>query len=330
MPVIEPTNMTGIDDSGAFCFEQQQQKKGVEMSEYENNSSLIYMPVRYGQQKGVVRFSGPVDANRIFMLCDEIDSLISEYYYNRVCIEIDSNGGEAKSLLYFCEKLKGWRRGGVRIETMALTQCASAAAMMLSMGDIGFRSAMPKTTLVYHNARVALSQRPFTSDVLEKISTLLNKTDSDLLVMLLRHIYGTIQEDCFQLLEAFYCTLPFIEHKVDFQIFKTLNNAKVNRLIARLEKTDETAAQYKLRVEIQHAIRSSLKVIQSKCAPARNKLPLDEMPILPESYANQENVIAWLLQRFEHFHDLFTQDITICPEEALSQGLIDTIAGGNI
>jgi ATP-dependent protease ClpP protease subunit len=296
------------------------------MSETGNRLDSIRLPVKFEQQRGVVRFSGAVDANRIFALCDEIDSLIDEYYYSRIRIEIDSTGGEVKSLLYFCEKLKKWRKAGVRIETKALTLCASAAALMLSMGERGYRTAMPKTKLVYHNARVTLSQNPFTSDVLDKLSTTLSQTDTDMLVTLMRHLYGGVEEGCFRLLETLACKLPFMERKIDVAAFKLLNNAKINRLASSIEKTDEDSILYRLRVELHYAVRNLFKVKQPECtikhSPASNEAPFPSEPA-----GSNEEVVAWLLQRFEHFRDLFTQDITICPEAALSEGLIDTIEG---
>ena len=292
------------------------------MSEMASRTDIASLPIRYEQQLGVVRFSGPVDANRIFALCDEIDSLINEYYYSRIRIEIDSSGGEAKSLLYFCEKLKEWRRTGARIETKALTLCASAAALMLSMGEIGFRAAMPKTMLLYHNARINLSQRPLTSDVLAKLGSSLCKTDSDMLVSLMRHIYGGVRLECFRLLEAFSCKLPFMERKIDIDAFKILNNTKINQLARRVTKTVDDLDQYRLRTDLHHAVKTLLTT--KPAGKGGQKTGEDRQPD-PED--NDVITTAWLLRRFEHFQELFTEDNTICPEEALSEGLIDSIAG---
>ena len=76
----------------------------------ENKVTVIYRP-----DHAVVRFSGDVNANRIFSLCDEIDTAINYYFYDRVRIEIDSPGGEAKALNYFINQLASWRKRGVEI-----------------------------------------------------------------------------------------------------------------------------------------------------------------------------------------------------------------------
>ena len=298
------------------------------MSESKSNSDPGRLPVRYEQQRGVVRFCGPVEANRIFALCDEIDSLINEYYYNQVVLEIDSPGGDVKSLLYYCEKLKGWRQHGVRIETVALTLCASAAAFMLSLGDIGQRRAMPRASLLYHNARiVASSQIPLTSDRLEKLRTSLSQTDSDMLVVLLRHLYSDVSESCFVLLEELTCRLPYMERKVDAAAFKILKNAKVNKLAAALEKTTDGNSAGRLRVELLHLVNTGLHSKQLTIASSNNLSELQQTLNLSPAAVQNELASAWLLRRFEHYRDLFTQDAAMCSEEAQREGLIDHIRG---
>ena len=187
-------------------------------------------PVIYEQHRAVVRFSGPVDTDSIFALCDEIDFAINYYFYQRVAIEIDSPGGEVRSLLYFLQKLKGWRRLGAAIETFALTQCASAAAYMLSLGDLGCRSSMPRAALLYHNARIYSSaQQSLTSDQLEKLRTSLSQTDAEMLVALLRHMYGQLNDDHFKCLEELVGNLPYPERSIRIENLSMLNTPRLEK-----------------------------------------------------------------------------------------------------
>lgn len=298
------------------------------MNTTNNNSMSARLPVRYEQHRGVVRYCGPVEASRIFGLCDEIDSLINEYYYSQIGLEIDSMGGEVKSLLYYCEKLKGWRKRGVSIETMALTQCASAAALMLSLGDIGKRRSMPKAFLLYHNARVVASgQQPLTSDRLEKLRSDLDQTDADMLVALLRHINSGLSEDCFNLLEEVTCILPFLERKVDVSVFKILRNNRVNKLVATLEKAIEESSQTRIRGELLHVIATLMHGKQPVISACRTVADLETTLLNHPPATHNELTVAWLMRRFEDYRELFTQDTYIRPEEAIFQGLIDHIGG---
>ena len=135
----------------------------------------------------VVRFHGDVTEASIFNLCDVIDTIFNYYHYNTVTIEIESDGGAVSALLYYCSKLEEWRNNDNIIETLALTRCCSAAAFILSLGNIGHRSARESCKLLYHNARLGL-QDDHTTDSLEKIYSDLKKTDEQLHNILIGHI----------------------------------------------------------------------------------------------------------------------------------------------
>ena len=61
------------------------------------------------------------------------------------------------ALEYFLEALAHWKDHGHRLTTVALTSCASAAAVMLSLGDR--RKASPTLRLIlYHFARIHVSE----------------------------------------------------------------------------------------------------------------------------------------------------------------------------
>lgn len=282
-------------------------------------------PVRYEQQRAIVRFCSPVDANSIFALCDEIDLALDYYLYPRVTIEIDSPGGEVRSLIYYIQKLKGWRKRQVAIETVALTQCSSAAAFMLSLGDLGKRNSMPRAMLLYHNARIYSSaQQPLTSDQLDKLRTILSQTDAEMLVSLLRHLYGQLGEECFACLEELVGSLPYSERTVRADHFQVLS---VPRLEKRLRAMNHALGDANLhqRLELYRLITRHL----SKCCPetitATNMGSLSAFLNAQPVTRHHEMKVAWLYGQFEHFKAIFARDTPICPEDALKEGLIDAI-----
>ena len=103
-----------------------------------------------------MRFMGLVTSQSVVHLVKEIRELQREYFYRTVELEIDSEGGEVASLYYFVSELEQWKRDGLRLTTRALTQCASAAAAMLSLGDE--REASATSRLLFHHARVVVPQ----------------------------------------------------------------------------------------------------------------------------------------------------------------------------
>jgi len=282
--------------------------------------------VRYEQQRGIVRFCGPVNTDQIFCLCDEIDSFIDHYFYNHVVVEIDSNGGELQSLLYYIQKLKGWRKAGVRIETIALTQCASAAALMLSFGDIGHRYAMPRTKLLYHTARVYSSdQIPLTSDSLEKLRSSLSRADAEILVALLSHLHSRISVEHFVCLEELVCNLPFQEHTFDGKALLLCGSPAIGKSLKAIEKEKDNKEKQYLRNDLYRIVCNYLKelfdTLKELKSVAELQVALDAKP----AKKRDEIIVAWLYGRFEHFKNMFERDVTMKPAEVLAEGLSDGI-----
>lgn len=146
--------------------------------------------VRYDRDKLRVRLHGSIDNNSIFALCDEINLAVDYYHYQDVEIEIDSFGGVVSSLEYYLGHLKRWREERrVRIATLGMTTAASAAAVILSMGDIGQRRAYRSSRLLYHDTRFLSNNETWTKNRLEEAYKQLRETDDRLLSYLVTHVY---------------------------------------------------------------------------------------------------------------------------------------------
>ncbi len=282
--------------------------------------------VQYEQQRAIVRFCGPVDTTQIFCLCDEIDSFINHYYYTHIVLEIDSNGGELQSLLHYIQKLKWWRKAGVRIETVALTQCASAAALMLSLGDIGHRYAMPRSKILYHNARVyASNQVPLTSGSLEKLRISLSRADAEMLVELLHHLYPGLGEHHFNCLEELVCNLPYPEYTVDSKPLMHTGTPQIGRYIKGLEQAKGDEEKQHRRNELFRVVRNHLNKLATGLKDLKSVSELQKIIDATSVEKREELAMAWLYGRFEHYRSMFERDTTMKPDEVIKEGLIDLI-----
>ena len=178
-----------------------------------DNEPLPTITTRYETELAVVRLVGPVTVPSILQLCDEIDLAIGYYQYTRLDIELDSPGGDVAALEYLITRWRAWRaRPAVRIGTLALTSAASAAAMILSLGDIGLRRAYPSTRLLYHDARLSTNAGMQTRAELAARQAMLNEIDTRLLDRLTAHVWHGIESHDVQ---APQCALEAVLSYVD-------------------------------------------------------------------------------------------------------------------
>lgn len=142
--------------------------------------------LRFEKELAIVTFIGKVNFDSIQTLVRAIDEAVNYYQFKRIRVEINSPGGELKALLMFLAKLKVWRSRGVMIETHALSNVASAAAVMLSLGDIGHRTAMADAEVLYHNVRV-MGEMMITSEKAKRLNDDLTRIDQKILNALIEH-----------------------------------------------------------------------------------------------------------------------------------------------
>ena len=108
--------------------------------------------VEYGPDRAVLSVCGDVTDELVIDLAARVRRLVDECFYDRIELEITSNGGMETALRYFVDALEGFRREGVSVTTRALTKAASAAAVMLSLGS--WREAASGAVLTYHSMHV--------------------------------------------------------------------------------------------------------------------------------------------------------------------------------
>ena len=110
--------------------------------------------------RAVVQFSGELSHEAAVELVDTVDLLVRVYFYPLIELIIASLGGASSALEHYLDALRRWRASGVRVRTRVVERAASAAALMLSLGDE--RIAEPGASLLYHLFRMP-SNAPVTA-----------------------------------------------------------------------------------------------------------------------------------------------------------------------
>jgi ATP-dependent protease ClpP protease subunit len=101
-----------------------------------------------------IRLTGEIDMALALSLLDELSLLYSYYQFRTIELQINSPGGDAAALHFLVEELAPWRRSEGRVlKTVAISEVASAAALLLSFGSAGHRSAFKQSRMLYHPAR---------------------------------------------------------------------------------------------------------------------------------------------------------------------------------
>ena len=103
-------------------------------------------------------YNGEIDDSGIETLVQIAEQGIALYQPERTTVHMTSPGGSARALEYWITRTKKWKTEGIEIATQAGVVCASAAAMIVTMGSIGTRFAHPLSNLLYHNPRIITKQ----------------------------------------------------------------------------------------------------------------------------------------------------------------------------
>lgn len=114
--------------------------------------------------------------------------LFGYYKYERIILRISSPGGLLGALRHILEYIQNWRLKGHLVETEVTFCAASAAAVLLSFGDVGSRTAHRHTSVLYHHSRVGGTASVITASGANYLASLLASTDQNLLLRLITHV----------------------------------------------------------------------------------------------------------------------------------------------
>lgn len=138
---------------------------------------------------GIVQINNPVTEQLALDFCQELDTLYGYYCYESVLVRIHSPGGQIQALDYMLETIARWRTRGRTLQTQATMQAISAAALLLSLGEVGHRSASPCSALLYHHTRfVSPSAQTITAAAAMGAAQQLVESDLRLMRQLCNHL----------------------------------------------------------------------------------------------------------------------------------------------
>ena len=146
----------------------------------------------HDHERAVVHFGGNLDWASAMEFVDIVDGLVSHYFYRRIKVVVTSPGGATAALDHVVRALERWRNAGVAIHTRVVAEAASAAAVLVSLGDD--RAAEPGARLMYHYSRV-IDAREVTAHASTHIHSALTRVDRQMVERIVTRALRTAGAD---------------------------------------------------------------------------------------------------------------------------------------
>ena len=149
---------------------------------------LNSMTLAYRENEGEVQINTDIDEASALGLEKALDLFFAYYRYPRACLSINSNGGQSVALEHILGIIERWRQVGREIRTEATFRAGSAAALLLSMGEVGSRQVHRHTMLLYHHGRIVGGDSQITAGRAGHLATVLQSGDHRLMKRLANHV----------------------------------------------------------------------------------------------------------------------------------------------
>ena len=119
---------------------------------------------------------------------DTVDGLVERYFYHRIEVLVSSPGGLTAALDHIVRALERWRAQGVVVDTRVVDEAASAAALLVALGDE--RVAEPDARLLFHTSRI-VDAGHITAQASSHIRSALTRVDRTLIERLVTRALRT-------------------------------------------------------------------------------------------------------------------------------------------
>ncbi len=141
-----------------------------------NRVSCEYM----GPDKAVVLYNGVICQAGAAALNQKFESLFGYYQYQCVELHLESPGGSVEAMNYIIRQIGRHQEEGRVVAVRTTFLCASAAAVLLAMGQWGQRRVDQSAALLFHTARVESNLQGMTAAVSNSLSQTLLIADQRL------------------------------------------------------------------------------------------------------------------------------------------------------
>jgi hypothetical protein len=141
----------------------------------------------YGEQEGTLEINTDISEASAIGIGKHLDRFFGYYHYECVTLKLNSPGGAVVGLEYILEYIDSWRTRGRRVQTLAMFRASSAAALLMSLGEVGSRTAHRNSSLLFHDARIGSTQYALTSGAADKLAIALKLVDQGMIQRLVAH-----------------------------------------------------------------------------------------------------------------------------------------------
>lgn len=125
-------------------------------------------------------------------LCDMVERGFELYSPSQTTVHVRSAGGLQTALEFVNARFGAWRKEGRQLSIVADTECASAAAMMVTLGPVGTRGAHPLCKLLFHYARAVMDGPAMLEQDAEAVATALKESRERMHGLLQKHLAGSL------------------------------------------------------------------------------------------------------------------------------------------
>ena len=141
----------------------------------------------FGEQEGSLEINTEISEASAIEIEKHLDRFFGYYHYERVTIKLNSPGGALAGLEHILECIGRWREQGREVRALVMFRAASAAALLLALGEVGSRTAHRNSALLFHHTRVGGAQYTLTSGAAGQLASVLRMVDQGMVQRVVGH-----------------------------------------------------------------------------------------------------------------------------------------------